>query len=135
MSYIKESDTKRIAKTIFRKTFKKPRRIIFKNEEGTPRSKQGWPDWMVCVEYGEPVRLLSSKYATIAASSFRFYFEIKAHWKDDKADNFEKQKHHIKTLRNFGFITAFLVGREIKFSWDDPKPESLEELLKNLRDN
>lgn len=62
----------------------------------------------------------------ILTANKNFWLEIKRDWSDKPSS---LQTWNITTLRQYGFITGYVVGDEYKLNWDD-LPQKLPNILK-----
>lgn len=54
-------------------------------------------------------------FMLLVGKKYKFWLEAKSSWKDEPS---QIQKHNIKNLRDHGFITGYVVGKEFKIDWD-----------------
>ena len=81
----------------------------------------GLPDIMMLVRtHGEPGK-------TQFHEEFQFWIEVKRDWDDEPT---ALQKHNVKDLSRFGFITGYCIGDDFKYDWEDKEVWQLADLLK-----
>ena len=56
-----------------------------------------------------------------------FWVELKRDWNDEPTD---LQKYNVKDLRNYRFITGFVVEDKFKFAWDYPSAHKFIDVIK-----
>jgi len=87
----------------------KSTKIRFIKIHGGRYQETGLPDLMVLISFNE-------------GGNARYWLEIKRNWKDEPSD---LQKFNIQDLREFGFITGYVVGDGFKAKWSEKKQKKL----------
>ena len=126
-----QDQTKQIAKRAFRQIFPNAN-FRFHNEWGGSFSENGWPDWLVLVNTAEIFKIEDGVNHFNGNKIYRFRFELKRNWRDNKSKNFKIQQRNIRDLRQYGYITGWLCGDEYKAEWGD-EPIKLKDFLERLK--